>query len=171
LSAAACCGSSAPSGARWKEKIRARSEIRRRLERLAWLLDSSIPIPGTRLSIGLDALIGLVPFLGDLAGVLLSSYIVGEAARAGASRSVLARMAFNIAVEGLVGLIPFAGDVFDAAWKANQRNVRLLGDWLDRPARAERSSRILFLLITAMLAAFAAVTLSLTYLLLRWLVA
>lgn len=103
--------------------------------------------------------------------MLASGYILGEAARLGASRGVLARMAFNIALEGVVGLIPFAGDVFDAAWKANQRNVRLLGDWLDRPARAERSSALFLLLIALALAAFAALTIVLTYLLLRWLVA
>ena len=142
-----------------------------RLKRLAWLLDSSIPIPGTRLSIGLEALVGLVPFLGDLLGVLVSSYILGEAARLGASRGVLARMAFNIAIEGVVGLIPFAGDVFDAAWKANQRNVRLLGAWLDSPAGAERSSRLFMAGIILALVAFAAATIYLSYLLLRWLVA
>ena len=112
-----------------------------------------------------------MPFLGDLAGVAVSSYILGEAARLGASRSVLARMAFNIAVEGLVGLIPFAGDVFDAAWKANQRNVRLLGAWLERPKRAERSSMAFVLLLIGALLAFAALTIWLTYLLLRWLAA
>jgi hypothetical protein len=111
-----------------------------------------------------------VPFVGDLVGVLLSSYILGEAARLGAGRSVLARMAFNIAVEGLVGLIPFAGDVFDAAWKANQRNVRLLGDWLDRPAREERSSRVFLLGLAAAIAAVVVLSLLLTYLLLRSLV-
>ena len=104
-----------------------------------------------------------MPFIGDLVGVLLSSYIVGEAARLGVSRSILARMAFNVAVEGLVGLIPFAGDVFDAAWKANQ--------WLDRPGRAARSSRLLVLMTIAALVAFALLTVFLTYLLLRWLVA
>jgi hypothetical protein len=140
------------------------------LARLAWLLDSSIPIPGTRLSIGVEALIGLVPFIGDLVGVLLSSYIVGEAARLGVSRSVLARMAFNVAVEGLVGLSPFAGDVFDAAWKANQRNVRLLNQWLERPARAERSSRLLVLGLLGGVVALATVSVFLTFLLLRWLV-
>ncbi len=103
--------------------------------------------------------------------MLLSATILAEAARLGVGKGVLARMAFNVALEGLVGLVPLAGDVFDAAWKANQRNVRLLGDWLDRPARAERASQLFLFMIILGLAAFAAVTLSLTYLLLRWLVA
>ena len=97
-----------------------------RLRRLAWLLDSSLPLPGTRWRIGLDALIGLVPFIGDFVGVAFSGVILAEAARLGVGKRVLARMALNVALEGLVGLVPLAGDVFDAAWKANQRNVRLL---------------------------------------------
>jgi hypothetical protein len=116
-------------------------ETRRRLTYIAWLLDSSIPVPGTRFTIGLDALIGLFPFLGDLVGVVLSSYILSEASRLGAPKSVLMRMTFNIAIEGVVGIIPFAGDLFDAAFKANQRNVKLLNQWLDRPEKTERSSR------------------------------
>jgi hypothetical protein len=133
---------------------------RARLNRLAWLLDSSLPIPGTRLSIGLDALIGLVPVVGDLAGVLLSSYILKEAAALGVSRSILARMALNVAVEGLAGMIPFAGDVFDAAFKANQRNVRLLNAYLEQPVRATRASRAWVLGVTlAMLAVFLVVLL------------
>jgi hypothetical protein len=147
------------------------NETRNRLERLAWLLDSSIPIPGTRLSIGLEALIGLVPFIGDLVGVLASCYILAEAARLGVGRRVLARMAFNIALEGLVGLIPFAGDVFDAAYKANQRNVRLLSAWLDHPGGAQRSSGLFLLAMLLSLLAVTAVTGYLTYLSLRWLVA
>jgi hypothetical protein len=139
------------------------------LNRLAWLLDSSIPIPGTRFSIGLDALIGLVPSLGDLIGVALSTYIVGEAARLGASRSVLARMVFNVAVEGLAGLVPLAGDVFDAAWKANQRNVRLLAAWVDQPRRTQRASALFTAALVLALLATAAVPVVLTYLLIRWL--
>jgi hypothetical protein len=139
------------------------------LNRLAWLLDSSIPIPGTRFSIGLDALIGLVPFLGDLIGVALSTYIVGEAARLGTSRSVLARMVFNVAVEGLAGLVPLAGDVFDAAWKANQRNVRLLAAWVDQPRRTQRASALFTAALVLALLATAAVPVVLTYLLIRWL--
>jgi hypothetical protein len=148
-----------------------RQAVYRRLARLAWLLDSSIPIPGTRLSIGLEALIGLVPFVGDVIGVVLSSYILAEAARLGASPSVLARMAFNVAVEGAIGAVPLAGDVFDAAWKANQRNVRLLNAWLERPARAQRASRAFLFMIVVALLAVSALTVCLTYLLLRWLVA
>ena len=112
------------------------------LRRLAWLLDSSIPIPGTRLTVGVDALLGLFPVIGDLLGVLISSYIVNQASRLGAPRIVLLRMALNVGIEGVVGIIPFAGDVFDAAWKANQRNVRLLDTWLDRPGKTERTTRL-----------------------------
>jgi hypothetical protein len=144
------------------------AEIRERLTRLAWLLDSSIPIPGTRLTIGLDALIGLVPVLGDLIGVFLSSYILKEAAALGVARSILARMAFNVAVEGLVGMIPFAGDVFDAAFKANQRNVRLLNAYLDHPQQAARSSRVFVALLGAAVVLFLALTGALGFLLSRW---
>ena len=129
--------------------------IRKNLQQFAWLLDSSIPIPGTSLTVGVDALVGLFPVIGDLIGVALSSYILSQAARLGAPRSVLTRMAFNIGVEGLVGLIPFAGDIFDAAFKANQRNVRLLEQWLDQPKRTERSTRAFAaMIIVALLAVF-----------------
>jgi hypothetical protein len=136
-------GDSAPKDAKSRERLR----------RLAWLLDSSIPIPGTGWSIGVDALIGLFPFLGDLAGVLLSGYILVEAARLGAGKAVLGRMALNIAVEGVAGLVPFFGDLFDAAFKANQRNVRLLDAWLDQPAPAERASCWLLLALLGAVAA------------------
>ena len=128
--------------------------VRRSLQQLAWLLDSSLPVPGTRLTVGLDALIGLFPVIGDVIGVALSSYILSQAARLGAPRSVLSRMAFNIAIEGIVGIIPFAGDVFDAAFKANQRNVRLLDAWLDQPKRTERSTRAFAALLICALVGF-----------------
>jgi hypothetical protein len=148
----------------------AKREIRKRLNWLAWLLDSSIRIPGTRFSIGLDFLIGLFPVLGDLSGVLLSSYILTEAARLGAPKALLVRMAFNIGVEGLIGSIPFVGDVFDAAWKANQRNVRLLNAWLDKPARTERSSRRFGVSLVVVIAVFLTLLAVGTFLLLRWII-
>jgi hypothetical protein len=142
--------------------------VRERLQQLAWLLDSSIPIPGTRFTIGIDALIGLLPFIGDMIGVLLSSFILGEAARLGAPRSVLLRMAANVGVEGTVGIIPFAGDVFDAAFKANQRNVRLLEAWMDSPRRVARSSRLLAFGIGSGIAALLVLLVAAAILLVRW---
>jgi hypothetical protein len=143
-------------------------QTRERLKQLAWLLDSSIPIPGTRFTVGIEALIGLFPFIGDLVGVLLSSYILGEAARLGAPRSVLLRMSANVALEGVVGIVPFAGDVFDAAYKANQRNVRLLEAWLEEPGRTVRSSRLLGAAIVALVAVFLVALVLLAIALVRW---
>lgn len=144
-------------------------QVRERLNWLAWLLDSSIPIPGTRLTIGLDALIGLFPVIGDAVGVVLSSYIVREAAALGVPGSILARMAFNVALEGLVGVIPLAGDVFDAAYKANQRNVRLLNAWLDAPHDAQRSSRAFVAALLAGVAAFLVLACVAGFFIARWL--
>jgi hypothetical protein len=143
--------------------------LRERLNFLAWLLDSSIPIPGTRFTVGLDALIGLFPFIGDLLGVVASSYILAQANRMGVGRAILARMAFNVAIEGVVGIVPIAGDVFDAAWKANQKNVRLLDAWAERPHATRRASRLFLALLTLALIGFFIACGALTYLLLRWL--
>lgn len=112
-----------------------KDKTRRSLERLAWYLDNSIPIPGLNARIGLDPLLGLLPGIGDTIGALLSSYILAAAARLGAPKSVLLKMAFNIAVEAVAGALPVLGDFFDMAWKANQRNVQLLGDYLDQPRK------------------------------------
>lgn len=142
-------------------------ETRERLQFLAWLLDSSIPIPGTRLTIGLDAIVGLVPFIGDLIGVAASSIILAEANRLGVSRSVMTRMAFNVAVEGVVGIVPLIGDIFDAGWKANQKNVQLLTEWMDRPHRAERGSRRFVVLLVLGLVALLGVCSFGTWLLLK----
>ena len=114
--------------------------IPRRLDALSYLLDESIRIPGTRARFGVDALIGLVPGLGDLTGTALSSYIVIEAARLGTPFPVLLRMVLNVGIEAVVGAVPFLGDLFDAAWKANSRNLRLLHAALDRPDAVRRSS-------------------------------
>ena len=147
--------------------MRDTESVRRRLARIAWLLDSSIPLPGTRFSIGLDAIVGLVPGFGDVVGVLLSSYIVREAARLGAPRSVLLRMAWNVALEGVVGMVPLFGDVFDAAWKANQRNYRLLEDYLDHPRRAVRSSRLFVSLLIIGLLVLVLLLASLSFVIVR----
>jgi hypothetical protein len=112
-----------------------REEALRRLDALANLMDSAFVIPGTQVRMGLDGLIGLVPVIGDLITTAISSYILVEARRLGASRFTLARMAMNIAVDGVIGAVPVAGDVFDVAFRANRRNVKILREHLERKAR------------------------------------
>jgi hypothetical protein len=112
-----------------------------RLRSLAWLLDNSIPLPGG-FRIGVDAIIGLVPGIGDAIGALISAYIINEARSLGAPRSVLVRMIANVMIETVVGAIPFAGDLFDAAFKANTRNLALLARYQLDPIGSRRSSRL-----------------------------
>lgn len=107
--------------------------ILKRVDDLAWLLDNSIYIPLINYRIGLDALIGLIPGLGDVAGLILSSLIVIQALRLRTPKAVLLRMILNIVMEALVGLIPVLGDFFDATFKANVRNVRLLRLAMEQP--------------------------------------
>lgn len=114
----------------------------RHLGRVARLLDSAIRIPGTRFRIGIDGLLGLIPGVGDMAGLALSAYIVFAAARAGASTSTLMRMVVNMGIEAIVGMVPVLGDIFDIAWKANERNVALLrADFLSRTLDEPSPSR------------------------------
>lgn len=118
----------------------------RRLERLGYLLDESIRLPGGY-RIGYDAFIGLVPGVGDLAGLALSAYIVAEAARYGLPTATLVRMLGNVGLDALVGTVPFAGDLFDAGWKANVRNVRLLRVQLKATPAARRGANRRFLVV------------------------
>jgi hypothetical protein len=127
-----------------------------RLRSMAWLLDNSIPLPGG-FRIGLDALIGLVPGVGDAIGALISVFILNEARMLGAPRSVLLRMSGNILIETIIGAIPFAGDLFDAGFKANMRNIALLERYQRDPTGSTRSSRAfvgLFGLLAIALVAF-----------------
>ena len=98
----------------------------RRLRRLARVMDSSIGIPGTKWRFGADAIVGLIPGVGDVATLVLSSLIVVEAQKMGVSRGTLLRMAANLGIDTLVGAVPALGDLFDLAFKANIRNMQLL---------------------------------------------
>jgi hypothetical protein len=140
-----------------------------RLRRLGRALDSAIGIPGTKFRFGLDPIIGLIPGGGDTAGLVLSSFIVLEAARLGASKSVLSTMAFNILLETIAGTVPVVGDIFDVTWKSNLRNIDLLEEHLklSRPTRQSNHGFAL-LLIGGLLIVFAG-CLVLSFYVLRWL--
>lgn len=106
-----------------------------RLDWIAWFTDSAIRIPGTRRTVGADGVLSLVPGVGSLVGTGLSLYCVGEAIRHGAPARVLTRMGLNIAADTLMGAIPVVGFLFDMAFKANQRNLRLLKEHLQETHR------------------------------------
>ena len=146
----------------------ARAHQQATLERLAYVLDSAIPLPGG-LRIGVDGLIGLIPGFGDLAGTLLASYIVAQAHRLGAPRTVLLHMAANIALETVVGAIPVVGDLFDFAWKANRRNVALLERHMAHPQATRQRSTLLMTALVVGLLALALGVVWMTVALLRWL--
>jgi hypothetical protein len=103
-----------------------------RIDALATLLDTAFIVPGTNVRFGFDALIGLVPGIGDAITTAMSLYIVHEARQLGVPRYLLVRMLGNVALDGIVGAVPLLGDAFDVMWRANRRNVRLLQDWLHR---------------------------------------
>lgn len=105
----------------------------------AWMLDSSIRLPGG-FRIGLDGLLGLIPVVGDVLAALLSGGIVVHGIRSGASAPVVLRMLGNIVLELVVGAVPVVGDLFDFAFRANERNVRLLQRHTDQPRAMRRRS-------------------------------
>ncbi len=96
------------------------------VERLAHWLDTLFEIPGIRVRFGIDALLGLMPGIGDTASALASVYILRAASEFGVARITLARMTLNIAIDLLVGAVPILGDIFDVYWKANRKNIELL---------------------------------------------
>lgn len=114
----------------------------KRVAWLSWLLDRSIRVPGTNAHVGVDGLIGLIPGVGDLIGGLLSTWIVLIAARVGAPTAVLMSMSLNAFIDTALGAIPLVGDLFDLAWKSNEKNLKLLNDYLQDPQETEKSSTL-----------------------------
>ncbi len=111
------------------------------IELLAYWMDTVFEIPGLGIRFGFDAIIGLIPGLGDILTSLISLYILAAARRYGVPRATLTRMAFNIAVDTTVGAIPFFGDAFDVYWKANVMNVALLRRHLLATPDEQRTAR------------------------------
>ncbi len=139
------------------------------VRRLAWILDELIRIPGTNMRVGLDAVIGLIPGGGDLAGGALSAYTIVAAHRLGAGPAVILRMGMNIVIDMIVGTVPLLGDLFDAGWKANTRNVALLDRYSSSPQPVRKSSRVVVFIVLAVLVAMLAATAYLSIRLFGWL--
>ena len=139
------------------------------LERLAKLMDSQFVIPGTNIRFGLDSLIGLVPGAGDLATFFVSGMMVSVMAKNGASGFVLARMVLNIGVDALVGAIPVLGDIFDVAFKANQKNLRLMREHYREGRHKGGAWKVVLPLLLVLLVVIGGIA-WLSYIFIRWLI-
>ena len=107
--------------------------VRRRVEALENLLEGLFEVPGLgRRKIGLDALVGLIPVIGDAVTAALGLYLVWEARNIGMPRWQLWRMAGNVGIDSLVGAVPIAGDLFDFAFRSNTRNLKIIRKHLDK---------------------------------------
>ena len=127
-----------------------RSRALGEVETLAWLLDNSIPVPGSGgRRFGIDALIGLVPVFGDIASAGMGLFVIWRGSRMGLPGVVVARMLANSAIDFVVGSIPVAGDAFDLWFKANTRNLGLIRRHLERP---DTSTRNEWLVLAALIA-------------------
>jgi hypothetical protein len=116
------------------------------LKNLSTVLDSKFQGP-LGFKFGMDALIGLIPVVGDFVTSAFSLYIIAQAAALGAGPSTLIRMAINILVENLFDMVPVFGNIFDFYWKANNKNIVLLESHLQNPARETIKSRMIVALI------------------------
>lgn len=119
----------------------------RRIRTLSYLLDNAIQIPGTRYRFGIDPLIGLLTGGGDIAGSILSAYIILEATRFGLPRKTLMQMLGNLLADSVLGSLPLIGDLFDASWKANTRNLALLEAHVANPQPQRAADRVFILFV------------------------
>lgn len=106
--------------------------IRQRVEILEALMENAFTVPGLKRRIGLDAIIGLIPVVGDVLTAAMGAYVVWEARNLGMSRWHLARMAGNVGIDTVLGAVPLLGDLFDIVFRSNTRNLRILRKHLDR---------------------------------------
>jgi len=116
-----------------------RSEALAEVQALAWLLDNSIPVPGTGRRFGVDAIIGLVPGVGDAVSGVVGVLVVWRATRMGLPGIVVARMLLNTLLDVSIGAIPVLGDAFDLWFKANTRNLNLMRRHLETPGASTRA--------------------------------
>jgi hypothetical protein len=114
------------------------ASIRRRVEAMERVLERSFVIPGINKPIGLDAIVGMVPVVGDVVTMGLGAYIVWEARNLGMSKWQLLRMAGNVAFDSAVGAIPLAGDLFDFLFASNTRNLKIIRKHMDKHHPANR---------------------------------
>ena len=107
-------------------------DVRRRLDLMERMLEDMVTVPGINRRIGLDAVIGLVPVVGDVAGAAFGAYLLWEARNLGLGKAKMWRMFGRIGLDTALGAVPLAGDIFDFAYRSNTRNLKTIRKHLDR---------------------------------------
>ena len=148
-------------------------ELAPELELLARWMDGVFRVPGVGWRFGLDAILGLLPGVGDTASSVASLYILTAAHRYGVTRATLLRMALNVVLDTTVGALPLVGDIFDVYWKSNQRNVALLNRHMlaapSEQGKLQRSDRWFVVLLITLLALLMIGSIIVAAMLLTWL--
>lgn len=106
--------------------------VRKRVEALELLLERAFHIPGTKIPVGLDTIVGFVPVIGDIVTAAMGAYMVWEARNLGMSKWALTRMAANVGIDTVIGAIPLIGDAFDFVWRSNTKNLKIIRKHLDK---------------------------------------
>ncbi len=96
------------------------------------VLERSFQIPVIRRDVGLDAIAGMVPVLGDVLTAVMGAYVVWEARNLGLSKWKLWRMGANVAFDTAMGAVPLVGDAFDFFFRSNTKNLKILRKHLDK---------------------------------------
>lgn len=137
---------------------------------LAKLLDEAVTIPVINRKVGLDAVLGLIPGIGDIGSSAIGGYILLTASKLGVPAVVMWRMLLNLGIDAAIGLIPFAGDFLDAAYKSNTKNAKLLAQAMTEPQQAKRASRWALAGLALGFVAITAASIAGAVLLVRWIV-
>lgn len=132
-------------------KLSSRQRKVTRLHQISFILDKAIRIPGTKWTIGLDPILGLIPGGGDTIAGALSAYIIWESARMGVSHNVIGQMVANVLLDSVAGSVPVLGDVFDVTWKANVRNIALLEEHLHLTPENKKVNRLFLIGLSVIL--------------------
>ena len=143
------------------------------LRKFARLMDEAFPLPGTNIRVGLDAVIGLIPGIGDVVGGVMSTWIIFGALRHRVRAGIIMRMILNVCIDLLFGAVPVAGDVFDFMFEENMRNMRLLEQHRDRrrPPRSTGQIALVFSFILAFVITVAVLLVAGVVALVLWLIA
>jgi Domain of unknown function (DUF4112) len=130
----------------------------RQLDMLANLLDNQFRIPGTQFRFGLDGVVGLIPYVGDIAGLLVSGILFRMMLKRGAGPIIMLRMMGNVVLDAIIGIVPFIGDLFDFGFKANRRNVNLLRQYYStHTTKPNATYSALFLILLFLVGIFATI--------------